>query len=414
MSSGAVKPLNNSQAPDTVEKILRVAVQLNASDIHLGSNNLHNNSPYLLRLRINGKLQEIESSFLNSNYNEIIARIKVLSKMDITAHSIPQDGKFFYNISNEDINFRVNIVPGINNIEEVCIRLVRNKGKEFTLDDMLMTENMRKQVDLLIHQKSGIFILNGPAGQGKTTTIYSILKELSGPDTKIITAEDPVEKEMPYVTHNQVSNKVSFADLGRGFMRQDADIIFIGEIRDEDSAQSAQQLAQTGHLVLTTLHTRDSIGVIDRLQALDIDTNSIASTLIGSLAQRLVPALCQECKVPHEYDQELLSHINKILNIPNEVTLYKKGPGCNKCTQHLNQQVVSKGTKGVVPIFFFFLVDNEMSELINLRKTKSELYQIAKTKGMLTLSQEALLRFYHGFIEFDAIKSYIYTPTFNN
>ncbi|MCB0341157.1 MAG: Flp pilus assembly complex ATPase component TadA, partial [Bdellovibrionales bacterium] len=389
MNSRAINTINKADhAPEIVENILKIALQLNASDIHIGGNNVANSqNPYLLRYRVNGRLQEVDSKFLTATFTEVIARIKILSKMDITAHAIPQDGKFNIQANGENINFRVNVAPGINNIEEVCMRINRSKTKEIALQDMLMTEAMREQVDQLIHQKSGIFIINGPAGQGKTTTIYAILKELAGPNTKIVTAEDPVEKELPYITHNQITNKVTFADLGRSFMRQDAEVIFIGEIRDEDSAFSAQQLAQTGHLVLTTIHTRDSIGVIGRLEAFSIDPNSIASTLIGSLAQRLVPALCQKCKVVDALPQDVLDKINPILPIPEGVELFKKGPGCQHCNQYLNQQVVSSGIKGSLPIFELFVVDDEIAEMINQRKSKVDIAHLARSKGMLSLSQ---------------------------
>ena len=400
-------------APQMVERILKLGIQLNASDIHIGKNNSNSNEqPYLLRYRTNGVLQTVDSQFINPIYKEVLARIKVLAKMDITSNHIPQDGKFYLQANGENIGFRVNVAPGINGIEEVCMRLNRSKGRDFRLDDMLMTTNMREQVDQLIHQKSGMFIMNGPAGQGKTTTIYAILKELASPERKIITAEDPVEKEIAYVTHNQVSSKVSFADLGRSFMRQDAEVIFIGEIRDEDSAIAAQQLAQTGHLVLSTIHTRDSVGVVSRLQALGIDSNAISTTLIGSLAQRLAPALCQSCKTPVELDKKVQIKINEILPIQEGVQFFKKGPGCDKCNKFLNNVLLSTGYDGSIPIFELFVVDEQISEMINLQRAKSEIVAVAQGKGMLTLSQEALLRVYQGFIDFESVKSLILTPSY--
>ncbi|MCB9026270.1 MAG: Flp pilus assembly complex ATPase component TadA [Bdellovibrionaceae bacterium] len=415
MANNVVKNLNSqsAEAPQIVEQILKLAIQMNASDIHIGKNNSSStDEPYLLRFRANGVLQKVDSHFLNSIYREVIARIKVLSKMDITITAIPQDGKFNIQANNENIGFRVNISPGINSIEEVCIRLNRSKGREFQLDDMLMTTNMRAQVDQLIHQKSGMFIMNGPAGQGKTTTIYAILRELAGPQKKIITAEDPVEKEIPFVSHNQISSRVSFADFGRSFMRQDAEVIFIGEIRDEDSALSAQQLAQTGHLVLSTIHTRDSIGVVSRLLALGVDANAIATTLIGSLAQRLAPALCQHCKIPIELDKHLHTKLNSILPIQEGVQFCKKGPGCESCNKYINNNLISSGYEGSIPVFELFVIDDEISEMINQQKTHAEILAKAQSKGMLTLSQEALLRVYQGFIDFESVRGLVLAPSY--
>ncbi len=402
----------DGKAPQVVEFILKSALQLNASDIHIGKNNTGSpNEPYLLRFRVNGKLQKANSVILNDCYTEVIARIKVLSKMDITSTE-SQNGVFSLVSGMEKINYRVNTTPGTNSTEEVCIRLQREKGKDIELDDMVMTANMRNQLEQLIHQQSGMFIMNGPAGQGKTTTIYAILRKIAGPDRKIVTAEDPVERELPYVTHNQISSSTSFADLSRSFMRQDAEVIFLGEIRDEESALAATQLAQTGHLVVSTLHTRDSLGVIGRLGGLGVDNFTIASTLIGSLAQRLVPALCPHCKVPAELDASTTESLDEILSIPQGTVIFEKGPGCEHCNKYIGKNLLSSGVIGGIPIFELFVVDDEISDLINERKSRSEILSVATNKGMLTLPQEALLRVYQGLVDLNSVKNIVIKPSY--
>ena len=261
-----------------------------------------------------------------------------------------------------------------------------------------MTEAMRDRLKKVTQQKSGLIVLNGPAGSGKTTTIYSIINSLASPEKKIITAEDPVETRLPYVNHTQVTNKSSFASLSRAFMRQDADVIFLGEIRDEESALTALQLAQTGHLVLTTLHSRDAVGVVSRLEALDVHPNNIATTLICSLGQRLIPSLCPSCKESVHLDESVLQHINSILEIPPDTQFYGAGEGCDNCIG---------GYAGRIPLFELFVVDAEISDAINQRQSKLQLNALAKSKGMATLVEEALLRLYYGYTDLASIQSYI-------
>jgi type II secretory ATPase GspE/PulE/Tfp pilus assembly ATPase PilB-like protein len=195
-------------------------------------------------------------------------------------------------------------------------------------------------------------------------------------------------------------------------MRQDAEVIFLGEIRDEESAIAATQLAQTGHLVVSTLHTRDSLGVLGRLGALGIDSFTLASTLIGSMAQRLVPALCPKCKVPDNLTSEALGQLNNVLPIPEGTEIFKKGPGCDFCNVQVGKHLLSSGTKGGMPIFELFVVDDEISDLIAHRKSRSEILYLAQSKGMLTLPQESLLRVYQGFISFESVKSLVLRPSY--
>lgn len=406
LSPPAGRPTTASEALDYV---IALALKYGASDIHLAVNFHSQNpqvslDPFLFRIRIGGKLQLIKSNFLTGLYKEMVARMKVLAGMQTTEIGVPQDGQLAVEGPNGVIVLRISTVP--NQVaEDVVIRVQRGLEQHMTVDQLQVTNEMRGQLKQIIQQKSGLILLNGPAGSGKTTTIYSIINTLASPERKILTAEDPVETRLPFVSHTQVTGKTTFATLSRAFMRQDADVIFIGEIRDEESAQTALQLAQTGHLVLSTLHTRDAIGAITRLEALGIHPNSISTTLIGSLSQRLVPALCQHCRTPAQIDAILLGHLASILHPGDNVKIYEAGPGCDKCIS---------GYSGRLPIFELLIVDTDLSDAINRCESKSFILDMARKKGMRTLAEEALLRVYAGYTDLASVRSYLWGPEYQS
>lgn len=388
-----------NNAIEAVDYIIASALRLKASDIHLSPNTPTAEHPdrYLLRFRVHGKLQSIRGNFLDRIYNEVIARLKVLAEMSSSEVGVPMDGQLVVTYSNETVVLRISTIPS-QGVEEIVIRVQRNNNQNLSVNQLQMTEDMRERLKRVIQQKSGLIVLNGPAGSGKTTTIYSIINTLASPEKKIITAEDPVETRLAYVNHTQVTPKTSFASLSRAFMRQDADVIFLGEIRDEESAQTALQLAQTGHLVLTTLHSRDAIGVVSRLETLDVHPNNIATTLICSLGQRLIPSLCPGCKEPDYPSDETLAQLNAIMTVPPETHFFKTGEGCDSCVG---------GYGGRIPLFELFVVDAEISDAINQRQSKLQLHALARQKGMSTLTEEALLRYYYGYTDLVSIQPYL-------
>lgn len=414
-SEGKVAKLTNidqegASVPHMVDYLFDLAIRAGASDIHMGYNNVPGDKQmYLLRLRVAGQLRMLKSQFINLHYDEVVARIKIMAGLNTTNTGMPQDGVIVLERPNqENITLRLGIIPGPE-AEEICIRIQRNE-KFVTMDQLLMTETMYASVQDMIRRENGMIILNGPAGSGKTTTILSFLHELAGPERKIITAEDPIERRLPYVNHIQVTDKTGFAELSRSYMRQDADVIFLGEIRDSESAITAVQLAQTGHLVLTSLHTRDSIGVISRLQAFDVSSNFVADTLVGSLAQRLVLGLCHYCKEEYQPEERILDNISEILKPPEDVHYYKEGPGCEKCLVVINGEVTMKGTTGLVPIFELLLVNNEIQEAINRNVPRMEIRDIARKYGMASLGEEALLRVYQGYIDLSSVYGTVFSP----
>jgi len=394
-------PINASQA---VDYLLSQAFHKKASDIHIGvnQNEVNPTKRYMARMRIYGVLHAIPMDYLYKNYIQIVARFRVLAGLDPSGGGYPEDAQFKVRTKRGGYTVRLSTLP-TNVGEELCCRIQEDSDSVPELEKIGMTKETFSRLSNLIYQKSGIIILNGPAGSGKTTTIHSILKRLAKPEVKVVTAEDPVERSIPFVTHVQVNPRTDFAHLARAFMRQDANVIFVGEIRGADSARAAIQLAETGHLVLTTLHTRDSVGVISRLSTFDIHENFIASSLIGSLSQRLVSKLCKYCHVEQHPDNEMIEKLNAISPIPKGTVFYKKGPGCKKCVN---------GIRGLVPIFELFVVDQALSDMINFAASKAELVRAAKDRGMRTLAQEALIRVYAGLTDIYSVRSFIFGPQY--
>ncbi len=396
----AGRPANAAQATDY---LIASALKMQASDLHLGVN--HTDvvpEPYLLRIRTHGKLQVVRAPFLAPLYKEVVGRLKVLAGLNTTEIGTPQDGQINVISPEGAIVLRVSIIPGPDG-DEIVIRIQRSQNQKRTLATLNMPKELELQLTTLINQKSGLLVLNGPAGSGKTSTIYSILETLASPEKKVLTAEDPIETRLPYVSHTQVSPKTNFSALARAFMRQDSDVIFIGEVRDEESAGAAIQLAQTGHLVLTTLHTRDALGVIPRLEAFDIHSNFIASTLIGSLSQRLIPKLCEKCRVPFMPDPATTAQLISILRPPSKTTLYKPGKGCENCIA---------GFAGRIAVFELLVIDPEISDLINRRGSRQELFDLARSKGFKTLAENVLLNVYAGHTDINSVKGLAFVPSY--
>jgi type II secretory ATPase GspE/PulE/Tfp pilus assembly ATPase PilB-like protein len=386
-------------APEMVDYLLNQAIQMRASDIHIGLAQQPGGqgTSLLLRFRVHGKLQVVKSEFMMAHYKEVVSRFRVLGGINTADVTGPQDGQINLLTPEGSMTLRLNIIPTPEG-DEIVGRLQR-ANKSATLAELGMTREMQSKIAQLLQQKSGMIVINGPAGSGKTTTIHAFLSALAGPERKVVTAEDPIESRLPFVSHTAVTHKTSFAQLARAFMRQDADVIFIGEIRDADSAEAAVQLAQTGHLVFTTLHTRDALGVIPRLEAFGISPNFISSTLIGSLAQRLMPRLCQQCRQPSPVDDRTKAILMATLPPPPTATFFKQGAGCATCG--------GVGVSGRMPFYELLVVDPQISDMINRRVSRAELLAVARQKGMFSLAQEALVRVYGGYADLESIRGYL-------
>jgi len=359
-----------------VNWIISQAAREGASDVHISPE-----SNYVqLRFRIDGKLREVPAPPKNLHLS-IVSRIKILAQMDIAVSRVPQDGRFTVKLDNREINIRVSTIPTTNG-ENVVLRLLDMGAFNYSLFDLGMSERDREQLSRVIEAPYGMILSTGPTGSGKTTTLYAMLKELNHPDVHIITVEDPVEYRVAKIRQVQLNVKagMTFASGLRSILRQDPDVIMVGEIRDAETARIATQAALTGHRVLSTVHTNDAAGAITRLIDMGIEPFLVASVLLVSFAQRLVRKVCPHCAVRSEPGRQSRS----FWGVPDrEEFAVMKAKGCARC-QHT-------GYQGRIGIFEVLMMDDMVRELIARKATTAEINQAARAAGRLrTLKEDAL------------------------
>ncbi len=365
-----IKSEENSPTVVLIDRVIENAVKNNASDIHI--------EPYkdkiVIRYRIDGKLKK-QFEAPKEPLNSMVTRIKLLSGMDIAERRMPQDGKFMTNIDNKEIDLRVSILPSING-ENLVIRILDKSSFEFSKENLGLTEKDINVIDNITNKSYGIVLVTGPTGSGKTSTLYSILREMKTDENNVITLEDPVEYTMDGIVQVNVNSKagLTFNSGLRAILRQDPDIIMVGEIRDEETANMAMRSAITGHNVLSTLHTNDAPSAIVRLIDMGIPSYLIAASLTGVIAQRLMRKLCDNCKeeyVASLYEKEVLG-----LDKYQDVKLFKS-VGCPKCS--------GTGYKGRIGIFEIMEINQDVRELIENNANLHEISNEAKKNGMRTL-----------------------------
>ncbi|MFC1884009.1 GspE/PulE family protein [Thermodesulfobacteriota bacterium] len=355
--------------------ILSQAIRERASDIHISPE-----KDYVqVRFRVDGKLHEVpvppKSMFL-----PIVSRLKILADMDIAVSRIPQDGRFTVKAQNRDINIRASTIPTIHG-ENIVLRLLDSRGSVFSLDQLGMFPSEREKVESLIDKPYGMILSTGPTGSGKTTSLYAILRKINKPDTNIITLEDPVEYRIEKIRQVQLNRKagMTFANGLRSILRQDPDVIMVGEIRDSETATIAVQAALTGHRVLSTVHTNDAAGAITRLIDMGIEPFLVSSVILVSFAQRLVRKICPNCSEPYRPPKEALVQfgIDKAQGAD-----FQRGKGCFDC--------LYSGYKGRTGIFEVLTVDDMVQEMILKRNSAQEITRNAGREGKLrTLKQDA-------------------------
>ena len=366
-----------------VNLILTDAIRRGASDIHL--------EPYekvfRVRYRIDGVLQEMMAPPKRLEA-ALLSRVKIMSNLDIAERRLPQDGRIKIRYSSREIDLRVSTLPTIFG-EKIVMRILDKEALTLDLaklgfDDWSM-ENFKK----VIHQPYGMILITGPTGSGKTTTLYSAVHTINSPDINIMTAEDPVEYNLKGVNQVQVNEEIgrTFSAVLRSFLRQDPDVILVGETRDLETAQIAIRAALTGHLVFSTLHTNDAPGTIARLQDMGIPPFLVASSILLVLAQRLARRVCKECREPYEVDEESLTPYGHVPQGLGRVTLYK-GKGCQACN--------FTGMKGRTAMYEVMVVSSEIRELILRGSSTTELRELAQQQGMKTLRQAGLLKVLEG------------------
>ena len=351
-----------------INLLLERAAVTKASDIHIKPNE----KDVRIRMRIDGELREMYRVEIAS-LNTIISRIKVLSDLNIAEKRIPQDGAFTYKGKDCLLELRVSILPSL--FGEACVmRVIDKKGDEYDFNSLGMSEADEGVFRKMIGRPDGLILVTGPTGSGKSTTLYTALRELNKPNVNIITVEDPVESPMNDINQVQVNSQVglNFSAALRSILRHDPDIIFIGEIRDGETAQIAVRSSITGHLVLSTLHTNDALSAVMRLCDMGIEKYLVTSALSGVVAQRLLKRVCPECSENH-----LLTEEESALTGLPVGTVTKIGRGCMSCG--------NTGYSGRIAIYEFVLVTKELRKAILSNASMDELLEVAKNQGMISL-----------------------------
>ena len=359
-----------------VNLILTQAIHDGGSDIHIEPDE----KIMRIRYRIDGILHEAFTLPLKF-HSMVVSRIKIMSNLDVSEKRIPQDGRFQYKAGEKIVDLRVSILPTVKG-EKVVMRILDKAGFILDLSRMGFSQDVAKTWDHLIHRPQGLILITGPTGSGKTSTLYASLNEINTPDKNIITVENPVEYNFPLINQVQVNPKagLTFAAGLRSILRQDPDVIMIGEIRDPESAEIALRAALTGHLVLSTLHTNDAPSAVTRLVDMGLEPFLVASSLLGVLAQRLARRLCNACKSEVRVSPEKIRSLGLGEDYLNKK--FYKAEGCRECHR--------SGYKGRLGIHELLLVDDELQRLILKNGTDSQIREMAIKNGMRSLRMDGL------------------------
>lgn len=364
--------------------IIDEAVNMGASDIHIEAMS----DRVRVRYRVDGVCSQRDNIPKHMQL-PLVARFKILSGMDIAERRIPQDGRIKRNVNDVDIDFRVSVLPGYHG-PSIVLRILRPDNVNIGIQALGFDDELFDKFQKIIKRPNGIFLVTGPTGSGKTTTLYSALKELNRPDKKIITAEDPVEYMVPGINQCQVNAEIGlkFSLILRSMLRQAPNIILVGEIRDGEVADIAIQAALTGHLVFSTLHTNDAPSAIARLIDMGVKPFLAASSIQAVMAQRLVRKICPECKVPYENPDPRYLRLLQIMPEDLEgITLYK-GNGCSRCN--------GTGYKGRMAIFELMEMNNQLRELAFARAPTQEIRKAALATGMRSIVEDGKLKVFKG------------------
>lgn len=366
-----------------VNSLLYQAVKERASDIHI--------EPFerdiSVRFRIDGILHEIISPPKRFQ-SSIISRVKIMAKLNIAEKRLPQDGKIRVKIAGKDIDIRISTVPTTFG-ERVVMRLLDRTTVLYGLNEIGLDKDKLTTIEKLLQRNDGIVLLTGPTGSGKTTTLYSFLNKRNSPDVNIITIEDPVEYQLKGIGQIMVNPKIdlTFANGLRSILRQDPDVIMVGEIRDLETAEIAIHASLTGHLVFSTLHTNDSAGAVTRLIDMGIEPFLISSSLVAVIAQRLLRVLCPHCAEEYVPDEDELAKLYAVTNGRKKIVV-KRARGCNEC--------MMTGYKGRTGIYELLLIDDEIRSLIIKKTDSNTIKSVAVKKGMDTLKVDGIKKVLNG------------------
>lgn len=377
---------------EILEIILAGALKIEASDVHFEAGE----EQIRLRFRIDGILQDI-TDLPTILYNSILSRVKILSELKINVHKVPQDGRFSIVIEKQEIEIRTSIIPGAYG-ENIVLRILNPNTIGLELDDLGLEKYALEIINKELKKPNGMIVNTGPTGSGKTTTLYAFVKKINKPEIKIITLENPIEYHLKGIEQTQVNpgKGYTFAAGLRAILRQDPDVILLGEVRDNETAETAIHAALTGHLVFTTLHTNDAAGAIPRFVDMKINPKLIPPALNLVIAQRLVRRVCKNCAEKYKPDQKTQKQLKEILktiplNIKNKypkidknLIILKAGEGCRKCNE--------TGYKGRIAVMELFIIDKEMEKIIIKSPSIVEIQETAVKKGMITMKQDGVFK----------------------
>jgi len=384
---------NSAPIVKFVDLVMTQAIKERASDIHFEPFE----HEFKIRYRVDGALYEMAPPPVHLA-TSVISRIKVMSNMNIAERRIPQDGRIMTSVNGKPVDMRVSSLPTQHG-ESVVLRVLDRSSVNLDLEQLGMPPYLFDYITDTINKPNGIFIVTGPTGAGKTTTLYACLRRINTIDTKLLTAEDPVEYELDGVMQVPVNDAVglTFARALRAFLRQDPDRIMVGEMRDRETAQIAIQASLTGHLVLSTLHTNDAAGAVTRLVDMGVEPFLVSATLEGVLAQRLLRTVCKNCRTPYEPSLSILNQLNLTQSDTGGKHFYT-GNGCEKCG--------GSGYKGRKGIYELLKVSDPIRDLITQKAPTLVLKQKAIELGMLTLREDGLRNIYDGETTIEEVLKY--------
>lgn len=397
-----------------VNKILARAIQEGVSDIHLEPQE----ETLRIRYRKDGVLQEAFDPLPKKIASSVAARFKIMAELNIAERRSPQDGKIRRVFQGRKVDFRVNCLPSRYG-EKIVLRILDNSATQLGLDKLITDPETLQMVRDVASRPFGLILVTGPTGSGKSTSLYSVLAERNDPAVNISTAEDPIEYALPGITQVQVIREkgLDFPNILRAFMRQDPDVILVGETRDKETAKTAIEAALTGHLVLTTLHTNDAAGAIARLDEMGVEPFMVGGALLGVLAQRLMRKVCTECRVPYTPTREELARFGLAASSDNEITIYKantipkdqiatlraKNTLCKKCS--------GVGYKGRIGVYEFMRVTERLQTLINEAAPTTAIKEAAVEDGMKTLLAYSLELVQQGHTTLEEVERVTFTDS---
>ena len=368
---------NSQSIIQLVNRIIADAIKYNASDIHLEPDA----RGLRVRFRIDGILEEVMN--LSTEWGApTISRVKVMADLDISEKRIPHDGRALLSLANREIDLRVSTFPVVYG-EKAVLRILDKSNVVFTLTELGYDRDVLRELSGIIRQPHGIFLLTGPTGSGKTSTLYSALKEINSVDKNIVTIEDPVEYQLVMVNQSQINVKAGFTFAAglRSILRQDPDVIMVGEIRDFETAETAIRAAQTGHLVFSTLHTNDAAGAVTRLVDMGVEPFLVASSILATMAQRLVRRICNSCREPVTIPAEVLERLD-VSREKIDLWKFAEGVGCPLCKE--------TGYRGRTAISELMLMIEPIRNLVMAKSPASKIKLKARDSGMKSLRQDGL------------------------